>query len=105
MISAPVEKGEKMARTDAEKLIEQEVFTGDLRITLDDINYKPVGMMEVVRCEDCIFSKRDMDVHPDPKIFNKDRWCELYGRKSPDWFCADGKRREDAENHLQRSPK
>lgn len=51
-------------------------------------------VVEVVRCKDCIFSKRDMDVHPDPKILNKDRWCELYGRKSPGWFCADAERRE-----------
>ena len=52
-------------------------------------------LVEVVRCKDCIFSKRDMVVHPDPKILNKDRWCELYGRKSPDWFCADGERRDN----------
>ena len=58
-------------------------------------NMPTADVVEVVRCNDCIFSKRDMDVHPDPKILNKDRWCELYGMKPPDWFCADGERRDD----------
>ena len=63
---------------------------------VDDLIDAPTAdVVEVVRCKECIFSKRDMDVHPDPKILNKDRWCELYGRKSPNWFCADGERRED----------
>lgn len=52
-------------------------------------------IVEVVRCKNCIFSKRFNDVYPDPKLLNEDRWCELYGRKSPDWFCGDGERRED----------
>lgn len=48
-------------------------------------------VVKVVRCKDCVHHKNA------PKT--TDVWCErLDGLLPKDWFCADGERREDADN-------
>lgn len=56
--------------------------------------------IEVVRCKDCIHAKKingwfvacDLhDIRPTPLIMD-------------DWFCADGKRKEQNDERIQREP-
>ena len=48
-----------------------------------------VDAVPVVRCADCIHSSRSPWGHPTL------RWCPLRdSHRSPDWFCADGKKEE-----------
>ena len=44
----------------------------------------------VVRCKDCKYWEYDV-------IFS-DGWCRGKHQGNPSWFCADGERREDADN-------
>lgn len=44
----------------------------------------------VVRCKDCKYWEYDV-------IFS-DGWCRGKHQGNPSWFCADGERREDANN-------
>jgi hypothetical protein len=48
---------------------------------------------ELVRCKDCVFSKPYNEKWIQPKMLNNDRWCELYGTRHQNWYCADGERR------------
>ena len=52
-------------------------------------DFPVVDAVEVVRCKDCKYWERDV-------IF-QDGWCRGTRRGDPNWFCADGERREDAE--------
>ena len=45
--------------------------------------------IEVVRCKDCKHWERDV-------IF-QDGWCRGRRQGDPNWFCADGERREDGD--------
>ena len=46
------------------------------------------GFPELVRCKDCKNGEKCAEPH-------KDYWCNLYeGYKWPDWYCADGERKE-----------
>lgn len=47
----------------------------------------PITIQELVRCKDCKHWERDV-------IFS-DGWCRGKHQGDPDWFCADGERRED----------
>lgn len=44
-------------------------------------------IVEVVRCKDCKHLERDV-------IF-QDGWCRGRQQGNPNWFCADGERKED----------
>lgn len=46
-----------------------------------------ISSKPLVRCRDCKHWERDV-------IFN-DGWCRGKHQGNPDWFCADGERRED----------
>ena len=47
-----------------------------------------VDAVPIVRCGECIHSSRSPFGHP---VL---RWCPLRdSHRSPDWFCADGKRK------------
>ena len=47
------------------------------------------NMVEVVRCADCKYSEQCI-----PQC--EDRYCAMYyQRHDGDWFCADGKKRND----------
>lgn len=51
---------------------------------------KRIDAVEVVRCGDCIHSMRSPWGHPTL------RWCPLRdSHRSPDWFCADGRRERE----------
>ena len=43
--------------------------------------------IEIVRCKDCKHWERDV-------VFS-DGWCRGKHQGNPDWFCADGERREE----------
>lgn len=45
-----------------------------------------IDAVPVVRCKDCKYWERDA-------IF-KDGWCRGKQQGNPEWFCADGERRE-----------
>jgi len=49
---------------------------------------------ELIRCEDCKHRSKEMyDYYGDPN--NKVYVCQIHDlAKKPDWFCADGERRE-----------
>lgn len=52
------------------------------------INDAPtVDAEPVVRCKDCKHWERD--------TFFQDGWCRGKRQGDPNWFCADGKRREE----------
>ena len=74
---------------DADAIEYHEVFEGDefVRVAYgDDIDELPtVDAVEVVRCKNC--SKKEY-------CRASNVWAVL---PSDDWFCADGKRREDGE--------
>lgn len=76
---------------DTGKLIEQEMLTGDLRVTLDDINYKPVDMVEVVRCKDCVNFKK---VRVGYEEFYDCHLLRINCHSEND-FCSRGERRDD----------
>lgn len=47
---------------------------------------------ELVRCKDCQWWERDYQ----PRYHPDERPCNMVGMgTSPEWFCADGERRED----------
>ena len=48
-----------------------------------------VATMPGVRCKDCKYWERDV-------IF-QDGWCRGKHQGNPEWYCADGERREDDE--------
>lgn len=52
--------------------------------------YRKVDMVEVVRCKDCIHYHKSDKGHPDCD------WCKrlICGTIKPDFFCADGERKE-----------
>lgn len=59
------------------------VFAYDIMDWIDDV--PAADVVPVVRCKDCRYSMDD-------KIFGG-MWCR--GRKvTPDWFCADGAKRD-----------
>lgn len=59
-------------------------------VSEEDIEKAPViDAVTVVRCGECIHSSRSPFGHP---VL---RWCPLRdSHRSPDWFCADGRREE-----------
>ena len=46
---------------------------------------------ELVLCKDCVYWDEECTEECD----NSDSVCYHNGRCKPDWFCADGKRRDD----------
>lgn len=51
-----------------------------------------IDAVEVVRCEDCRWWERDYQ----PRYHPDERPCNIVGMGTPpDWFCADGERRDD----------
>ena len=48
---------------------------------------RKVDMVAVVRCKDCEYWEYDV-------IF-PDGWCRVRHQGNPEWFCADGKRKEE----------
>lgn len=49
--------------------------------------------VEVVRCKDCKWYKEGYDI--DGEWFSRcNGSVRTYGQTKPDWFCADGERRE-----------
>lgn len=69
-----------------------ELFQGDgwllestIRCCIKDLSV--VDAAPIVRCGECIHSSRSPFGHP---VL---RWCPLRdSHRSPDWFCADGRR-------------
>lgn len=60
-----------------------------IRRCIEDLTV--IDAVPVVRCGECIHSSRSPFGHP---VL---RWCPLRdSHRSPDWFCADGKRNGDA---------
>lgn len=53
-------------------------------------NGKETNMVEVVRCRDCIYWDKGHTEECD----NSDSVCFHNGWCKPDWFCADGERKE-----------
>lgn len=54
-----------------------------------------VDAVPVVRCNDCDHMKWKRSIYTDGTI-NRCRRCELDNKEHPnDWFCADGKRRNE----------
>lgn len=53
------------------------------------VKQRAIDAVPVVRCGECIHSSRSPFGHP---VL---RWCPLRdSHRSPDWFCADGKKEE-----------
>lgn len=49
-------------------------------------------IQELVRCQDCRWWERDYQ----PRYHPDERPCNIVGMGTPpDWFCADGERRDD----------
>lgn len=54
-----------------------------------------VDIPEVVRCKECFYAIPYNEKWTLPKK-NNCMWCKRYEDiRTPDWFCADGERRED----------
>ena len=53
-----------------------------------------LDLVEVIRCKDCKHYRKSDARHPDCE------WCKrlICGTVKPDFFCADGERREDGDN-------
>lgn len=52
----------------------------------------------VVRCKDCKWYQEGYDI--DGKWFTRcNGSVRTYGHTNPDWFCGNGKRREDEDIH------
>ena len=71
---------------------------------LDDVENSPVAdVVEVVRCKDCVNYVESEEVNGEKMCVRDADWsiedgC-YYGfteYPSPDWFCADGKKREES---------
>ena len=77
-----------MRLIDADALKQEwEYIDGIPAFTERDIdNASAVDAVPVVQCKDCKYAQHDT-------IF-KDIWCDGKQRK-PDWYCADGERRDD----------
>ena len=60
------------------------------------LDYLPsADAVPVVRCKDCKW-RGDLE----PKNRYTDCYCHVIGwTTEPDWFCADGERRDDAVDH------
>lgn len=72
--------------------IERKIYWGgiDLLEAIDDA--PTVDAVEVVRCKDCKHAEIN-DNHPNkPLICFMTRMC---GTTSPNWFCADGERKDN----------
>lgn len=55
--------------------------------------YKYVTQPEIVRCKDCKWYKEGYNI--DGKWFSRcNGSVRTYGHTKPDWFCADGERRD-----------
>ena len=94
-----------MRLIDADALIEQmEAVAEDCEDSICKLVYETdikevkraptVDAVAVVRCKDCIYSKKFNDewfqtYMPDML------WCRKYGTKKPEWYCADGERRSE----------
>ena len=60
----------------------------NIRVFIDQ--QPSVDAVEVVRCKDCRWWERDYQ----PRYHPDERPCNRVGMgTSPDWFCADGKRK------------
>lgn len=85
-----------MRLIDAERIVYSWIIDKDGEehdgITLQSIIDKmpTVDAEPVVRCKDCKYWEYDV-------IF-PDGWCRGKHQGNPSWFCADGERREDADN-------
>ncbi len=66
--------------------IKQNRVSNILTICTDDTHAPMVEYAPVVRCKDCKHQESGKN----------EKWCELMPWKelNPDWFCADGERRE-----------
>ena len=60
-------------------------------VDIDENSLEANGYVRVVRCKDCEHWERDV-------IF-KDGWCRGKRQGNPNFYCADGERREDGEIH------
>lgn len=85
--------------TDEEKSIEltRSSFAAQMAMLGYEPNGNPKDMVEVVRCKDCIYCKIAAD-----KIWREDFCKSIYecdhlhlNYIEPDWFCADGERKDD----------
>lgn len=51
--------------------------------------FKEQGAKKLIRCKDCKHGGIDSTSHPN-------YWCSAHSEyHEPDWFCADGERKED----------
>ena len=71
------------------------IWNDDTEKTTGIIREKEIGMskityVEIVRCKDCEYYKDGFCYNPNTFDDGKTR-----GNTVPDWFCADGKRREE----------
>ena len=76
--------------TELEKVIkEYEHYRSD-KVTCTDFLYK--NSVPVVRCKDCKYGKYEQ--WDNGECVDITVYCDEYGIHKPDWFCADGKRKE-----------
>ena len=54
---------------------------------------------ELVRCKDCNWFKSGIDINGKPftKCIGANGSVRTYGHTEPDWFCADGERKEKGD--------
>lgn len=51
---------------------------------------------ELIRCKDCKHGQ--FEQWDNGECVDKTVYCDGYGIHKPDWFCADGKRKQEDDN-------
>ena len=63
---------------------------------LERIDNEPTVDAVAVRCKDCKWFQSGIDINGKP-FTRCNRLVRTYGHTAPDWFCADGERKDGAE--------
>ena len=63
---------------------------------LQTIDKQPTVDAVPVRCKDCKWFQSGIDINGKP-FTRCNRLVRTYGHTAPDWFCADGERKDGAE--------
>lgn len=86
---------------DADALKEKKVYSHERHekiVPVAEIDWMPtIDAVPVVRCRDCVYGCLSQNVCGEDRVFceNPDFEGMDYLVNEPDWFCADGERRND----------
>lgn len=85
-----------MTRSEALAYFKEELKDGKCSDTCPICNanewaIKALEEPQIVRCKDCIYLRESDPLHPDTE------WCQrlICGTVNPEFFCADGRRKEN----------